>query len=58
MAKQIDLSAKIIVPDDATEEQVREWVLYNLHCLGGISSDNPLSDVDLEAVSSVDVTIN
>ena len=36
-------------PCEATPEQITEWVEYSLGIRGGISTDNPLSEYDLEA---------
>ena len=32
-----------------TDEQYREWLMFQIGERGGISLDNPLSDIDLEA---------
>lgn len=32
-----------------TDEQFEEWVKFNVCQLGGISMNNPLSDIDMEA---------
>lgn len=57
MAKQVDISATVVVEDGVSDDQVREWVLYNLNCRGEISKDNPLYDLPLEATSSHDVQV-
>lgn len=38
----IQLNATIQVPQEATPEQVKEWISYHLNCANGISANNPL----------------
>lgn len=43
----------VVAPVDCTEDQLREWVEFCTGYRGGISTDNPLHEHDMEA-SSVD----
>lgn len=58
MARYVNVTAAIIIPEDATDEHIREWVLFHMGCRGGLSKNNPLSDSVFEAASSFDVDIN
>lgn len=44
--KTIQLNATIYIPQEATPEQVKEWISYHLSCANGISADNPLFEED------------
>ena len=48
MAK-INVEFSIDLPVDATREQVREWVEFELGNRGSCSGDNPLIDYEIEA---------
>jgi len=37
------------VPVDATTEQIKEWVCYQVHQYASISFENPLSEYEIEA---------
>jgi hypothetical protein len=45
------ITAEIMVriPAEATDEEVRAWLDFNLGCRGALNTDNPLSDYDVEA---------
>ena len=47
----IKVEFELVLPCDATKEQVLEWVASELHHAGGCSDDNPLLDHDVEALS-------
>ena len=46
---QINVEFSIDLPVDATSEQVREWVEFELGNRGSCSGDNPLVDYEIEA---------
>jgi hypothetical protein len=46
--KTVKIEATIVVPVDATDEQIHEWVSYNIHERAQMSGDNPLCDYDIE----------
>lgn len=47
--KTVKVEFEVKVPNDMTEEQVFEWVSFNIGTNGGCSLQNPLADTDLEA---------
>ena len=49
MTKEILI--KVSTPEgvECTDKEFKDWVLYELGCVGGISISNPLSDYELEA---------
>ena len=49
--REIQVSFKTTVPDDATNEQVQEWLEFELNARGGMSGENPLSSNPIEADS-------
>ncbi|MEW6691579.1 MAG: hypothetical protein AB1340_01940 [Pseudomonadota bacterium] len=49
--KSVRVEFSVQVPDKVTDDQIEEWVEFELGVLGGMSGDNPLSDRDLEAES-------
>lgn len=52
--KMIQVTALINVPVEATDEQIREWVLFSLYS-GSIRLDNPLSNHDMDADGYVNI---
>ena len=52
--KRIEVRFFVEVPEEASEEQVREWVQFELHnaC---IQTANPLSNHDMEAEGYISV---
>ena len=46
--KYITVTAMVKVPVEATEDQIREWVHFNLHS-GSIANTNPLGNYDMDA---------
>ncbi|MGL5536747.1 hypothetical protein [Aeromonas sp. Y311-2] len=49
--REIKVSFTTSVPDDATDEQVQEWLEFELNASGGMSGENPLSSNPIEADS-------
>ncbi|MCU4677466.1 hypothetical protein N7931_17730 [Catenovulum sp. 2E275] len=39
--KEIEVTFKAVVPVNATDEEIREWVEYELGNRGGMKLDNP-----------------
>lgn len=55
--KYVEVSFTAKIPVQATREEVKEWIEFNLHSSGGMSLDNPLSNYDMEADwMSVEIT--
>ena len=52
--EQIEVRFYVSVPEKSSEEQVREWVTFNLH-RGGIQTANKLSNHDLEAAGHISI---
>ena len=44
---RVRIELEIVVPADASREQVEAWVRYTTNCTGTLSGDNPLADYDL-----------
>ncbi len=57
LGKRVKISVVVQCPVPATDEQVQQWVKFNLHCLGSIEHSNPLADFDMEGVSSSSVIV-
>ena len=36
-----------------TDDQFEEWVEFNVGHRGGLSEDNPLADIDMEAIQEI-----
>ena len=46
----VTVKFELNIPDvDATDEQIRDWVRFELGEIGGLSEDNPLCDHEVEA---------
>lgn len=55
--RYIDLSVRLEMPVDATDEQIESWLLNNFNATSArMASDNPLSDSDLSARSAYDIS--
>lgn len=52
--KQIHVSFYVDLPVNATEEQVREWVKFQLR-VGSVQIANPLSNHDLESAGYISI---
>lgn len=50
-SRVIRVQFDVVLPCDATREQVLEWIAFELHYAGGCDGDNPLIDYDLEAMA-------
>lgn len=44
MSKEIEIRLFVTVPEDATKEQITEWVDVNFAGMNSISKDNPLKN--------------
>lgn len=44
-----EVTLKVYVPDGATEEQITEWVEFNVGANGSLGCANPLVDTELAA---------
>ena len=49
MARRISVEFDVVLPDEVTEEQIQEWLEYELGQSGQISKENPLVLCDIEA---------
>ncbi len=49
--REIKVSFTASVPDDATDEQVQEWLEFELNARGCMPVENPLSSNPIEADS-------
>lgn len=49
MARRISVEFDVVLPDDATEDQVQEWLEYELGKIWQMSKENPLVLCDIEA---------
>lgn len=47
--RTVEVSFSALVPVDATDEEIEEWVEYELHAQSSIHNANPLSSHALEA---------
>ena len=47
MEKEITIN--VVAPIDCTDEQFKEWCEYSLGYIGGMSTENPLHEYELEA---------
>ena len=45
----IDGTFSFSLPCDATHQEIEEWIKFKLGSNGGMCTDNPLSEYDLEA---------
>lgn len=49
MARRISVEFDVVIPEEATDEQVQEWLEYELHQRGTMSADSPLALCDIDA---------
>lgn len=55
MARRINVSFKLDVPDGTSDDDIQEWLEFELNANGRISGSNPLAGAPLEPVNfSVD----
>lgn len=53
----IDVRFEVDVEEVMSDQEVQEWLEFNLHARGNMHNSNPMSDLDIEAKSfSVDFT--
>lgn len=45
----INIAVKFVVPTNATDDQIEEWVKYRLGYSGEIDLKNPICDYEIEA---------
>ena len=50
--KTVKARITINLPATANDDQIREWVEFNLHIRASMSGNNPLADFDLECDSA------
>ncbi len=48
MLKKVEIRLEIDVPDNATNQQIEDWVSFQVGLLGSCSGDNPMVDMDLD----------
>ncbi|MFQ2454623.1 hypothetical protein ACK31M_19800 [Aeromonas caviae] len=49
--RKIEVSFTVSVPAHLTDEQIQEWLDFELHARGSMSLENPLSSESIEADS-------
>jgi hypothetical protein len=52
--KSIKVTFYCNVPDEVTEQEINEWLAFELNYMGSISENNPLYGTEIEA-ESVDI---
>jgi hypothetical protein len=57
MGATVEVRFNLEVPEEATDEQIHEWLEFELGVTGSISVENPLSSTELMA-DDLDVDIN
>ena len=46
--KMVTVNFEVVAPIEATVEQVREWIAFELNARADMQEDNPLAEYDLE----------
>lgn len=48
--KTVKAEFSVLVPDEATNKEIEDWLKFHLGATGSLSLDNPMSEKDIEAV--------
>lgn len=55
--KLVSVSFDVNIPDDISDDEIEEWLRFNLHDNGEMSADNPLVDTEIEPYGGITIQV-